>query len=231
MHLLASGPARHVRAVGLGLAAGALTIGGHTLGHGGVSLVAVMIVMGLAVAGAGALTSARLGLARLIGFVVVFEVAGHWLLTRLTAAVHGGTAAGDHTHAAATAAITTAPAHSHAIGDVAASRLPRVNVDVAGLSADGLLPHLDIVMVSGHVLAAALIILLAWRADAALHAFEAALHRAIEVVLGPGFRPRPHLPSRPAAHRWPTGDPSPAQRLWIPPVWRLRGPPAPCPTA
>ncbi len=214
MHLIDRGLARVLRVVGLGLSVASATAIGHVLGHGDVPLMALVILVGLAVSGAAVVSARQMSLRLLIPFVVISEAAGHWLLGRMSG--HGSHAVHGTTHLETQRGALALYGHP-------------VHPDLTGLTGDTWWPHLDLPMIGGHLLAAAVIALLAWRADRAMFALEAALCRAISVLYGSGTQ-RPLNPpisahrSDRARDRRPVGQ----QRLSHVPAWRLRAPPQAC---
>lgn len=181
-------------------------------------MVAAMLVMGLSLAAAAALTGRRLHLPALAGFVVAFEGAGHWLLARLDG------------HGAGHLAMTAHQAHVSSVavgatgGAAATAQLPSIKFDPDALGLQ--LP--DGRMLLGHAVAAGVIVLLAWSADAALHRLEGALDRLLAVVFGPAFYVRPGLipPGREGGLATDCSVPAPPPPAVALPALSHRGPPA-----
>ena len=210
------GPVRYLRAGILGLSVGLVSLLGHLLGHGSLPLMAILQVLGLAVAAGGALTGRRLRLQVLVPFVAGFQVAAHWLLGRMSPMN------ADHPTAGAGTAhgVGHVPLATHLSGRDAL--VDPGQLDLAG----GFWPQFDFAAIGGHVIAGAIIVLLATRADAAIFVLATALARAGRVLLAGTFWSRP-VPvtsaPRPMALVLPTIG---SIRLCALPSWLTRGPPA-----
>ena len=205
------GALRYLRGTLLGLVVAMTTLVGHSTGHGELTLVPALLVVGLAVA--GALTGRRLRPAALLPFVAGFQVAAHWVLSHAPSRP-GGTLLG-HAHDGSTGAV----------GRQVWSE--PVRPELGWSEAGSWVPQLDLPMLGGHAVAGLIIVGLVWRADAALFAFATALRRAIDVVLGGGFWAVPRPVTRTARRLFTADAPAPGQALCHPSPWQHRGPPVP----
>lgn len=208
---------RYWRGSLLGLVVGVTTLVGHVAGHGSLALVPALMVVGLALAVAGALTGRRLRPAALLPFVVGFQVASHWVLSRAPVTPTGRPLG--HAHGAG------GPGE---VSRRAWSAQPRPDLTVEPATA--WIPHVDWSMLGGHAVASLVVIGLVWRTDAALFAFVTAFRRAIDVVLGGGFWVAPRPLTRPVRLRVTDDAPPPGHALSHPSPSQHRGPPVPAPS-
>lgn len=212
---LTQGPLRYLRGGVLGVSVGSIALVGHAAGHGTVALVPALLVVGLALAAAAALTGRVFRPALLAPFVVGFQLVAHKLLSP----------AGGHSPSSSQHHLGLDPT-SGATGRVWAAH-PRTELGGELGDAGTWWPQLDAAMVAGHAIAAVIIVVLMWRADAALASFIVALQRAIDVILGGGFWVSPGAVVAHASRLSVELSPAPSHELAHPCPTRRRGPPVP----